>query len=75
MNKTVIKDETYDLVTGNIMKIDSVTNELFLVRKGILKIFTKNFEKNQWILKNKVTIFDENAKDKKNENIKYGDPI
>ena len=57
------------------MSIDSVTNELFIVSKGTLKTFAKNLETNQWVFKNKVRVYDEKAKDKKNENSAYGEPI
>ena len=57
------------------MSIDSVTNELLIVSKGTLKTFTKNLGTNQWIFKNKVRVYDEKAKDKKNEYSAYGEPI
>jgi hypothetical protein len=64
-----------DIQALNVMSIDSVTNELFIVSKGTLKTFAKNLETNQWVFKNKVRVYDEKAKDKKNENSAYGEPI
>jgi hypothetical protein len=75
LNKSQIKDETLDPQLVNVISIDSVTNELFLVKKGLLKTFAKNTEINQWVLKNKVKIYDEKGKDKKEENSAYGEPI
>lgn len=72
LNKLQIKNETLDPQSVNVISIDSVTNELFLVKKGILKTFAKNTETNQWTLKNKVKIFDEKGKDKKDDNSAYG---
>lgn len=61
-----------DSQTLNVMSIDSVTNELFLVKKGTLKTFLKNNETNQWVFKNKVKVFDDKSKDKKDDNSVYG---
>lgn len=55
----------------NVMSVDPVTNELFLVRKGNLVVFSKNNETNKWIVKSKIKIFEDKSK-KKLEMSEYG---
>ena len=52
-----IGNEILDPQNNNMMKVDPITNELFLIRSGILAVFSKDHESGQWILKNQTKIF------------------
>lgn len=41
-----------------MMKVDPITNELLLVRSGILTAFSKDNETGQWVVKNKINVYD-----------------
>lgn len=58
INKLKIGNEILDPQINNMMKVDPITNELLLVRSGILTVFSKDNETGQWVVKNKINVYD-----------------
>lgn len=69
-----IGNEVLDSQNNNMMKVDPITNEIFLIRSGNLAVFSKDNESGQWVLKNQTKIYEEKSK-KKQENNEYGEII
>lgn len=59
-----IGNEILDGQNNNMMKVDPITNELFLTRSGILSVFSKDNESGQWVLQNQTKIYEDRNKKK-----------